>query len=570
MTRTVTPAGATVPAARGSAGTVTELADRFWEGFLERQPLYATLLGDERYDDRLDDPGPAGRAAEARAYRELLDDAARFDRDSLGVEDRITLDMLEVVARIGQAQLEHRLHQFAAIDQLAGPQAIPADLARFQRTDTPERFERLLQRLSTYPAYIDAHIENIREGADSRRTAAPAVVRRVLEQTRRIVESGADEAPLMTALTTLDEGQRARLRRALDEHVLPAQRRFLETLEAYVTTARSGDGVWAIPDGDAVYATAIVASTTLQLTPDELHQAGLDELARIDGERMEIARALGQSDVGSLRATLDGDPENHAPSGEAIVELARGQIARAAAAAPKYFGRHPQASCEVRAVEPYEEREAPGAFYYPPAPDGSRPGIYFVNTFDLASRPLHRLASTTYHEAVPGHHFQAAIETELPDLPAFRRLGSRLAGVAYTEGWGLYSERLADEMGLYEDARERFGMLDLQAMRAARLVVDTGLHAFRWDRERSVEFLVRIGLTPLEAENETDRYIAWPGQALAYTTGMREIQALRRELEARDGDRFDLRAFHDEVLGHGSLPLATLRRELPHWVRPAD
>lgn len=216
------------------------------------------------------------------------------------------------------------------------------------------------------------------------------------------------------------------------------------------------------------------------------------------------------------------------------------------------------------------EADAPPAFYYPPAPDGSRNGIYFVNTYQPESRALHRLASTTYHEASPGHHFQLSIETELEGLNAFRRLGSRLVGVAFPEGWGLYSERLADEMGLFEDEHERFGMLDAQAWRAARLVVDTGIHAFRWDRQRSIDLLRSIGLSQLEAETETDRYIAWPGQALAYMTGQREIQGLRRELEARDGDRFDLSGFHDAVLGHGSLPLATLRRELPGWVAPSD
>jgi uncharacterized protein (DUF885 family) len=252
------------------------------------------------------------------------------------------------------------------------------------------------------------------------------------------------------------------------------------------------------------------------------------------------------------------------------VRRAETQVEKVGAAAPRYFGRLPRARCEVRAVEPYMEREAPPAFYYPPAPDGSRGGIYFINTFQPADRPLHRLASTTYHEATPGHHFQLTIETELQGLPAFRTLGSRLVGVAFPEGWGLYSERLADEMGLYEDERERFGMLDAQAWRAARLVVDTGMHAFRWDRQRSVEFLRdRVGLTQLESDTETDRYISWPGQALAYMTGQREIEGLRRQLELRDGERFDLKGFHDAVLGHGSLPLATLRRELPQWVGQA-
>jgi uncharacterized protein (DUF885 family) len=267
---------------------------------------------------------------------------------------------------------------------------------------------------------------------------------------------------------------------------------------------------------------------------------------------------------------MDADPANVAKDGAELVRRAEAQVHKAAAAAPGYFGRLPRAACQVRAVEPYMEREAAAAFYYPPTPDGSREGIYFINTYQPENRPLHRLAATTYHEASPGHHFQLTIETELQGLHPFRTLGSRLVGVAFPEGWGLYSERLADEMGLFEDEKERLGMLDAQAWRAARLVVDTGMHAFRWDRQRSIDFLLsRVGLTLLEAETETDRYISWPGQALAYMSGQREIEGLRRQLEARDGDRFDLKAFHDAVLGHGSLPLATLRRELPGWVKPS-
>jgi uncharacterized protein (DUF885 family) len=214
------------------------------------------------------------------------------------------------------------------------------------------------------------------------------------------------------------------------------------------------------------------------------------------------------------------------------------------------------------------EQEAPPAFYLPPTEDGSRKGMFFINTFDPASRPLHRLAATTFHEAVPGHHFQISIEQELSHLPTFRRFGSRLAGGAFVEGWALYAERLAHEMGLYEGAREHFGALDSEAWRAARLVVDTGIHALGWSRQRSIDLLrERAGLSQLEAETETDRYISWPGQALTYMIGQREILSLRAELERRDRERFDRQAFHDEVIGHGALPLSTLRSRLPDWVR---
>ena len=243
---------------------------------------------------------------------------------------------------------------------------------------------------------------------------------------------------------------------------------------------------------------------------------------------------------------------------------------RATALAPRWFGRLPVAACDVRPVDPFMERDAPPAFYYPPTVDGSRPGIYFVNTHELPTRLLTRLASTTYHEAIPGHHFQIALEMEHPDLPAFRRLGSRVVGSAYAEGWGLYSERLADEMGLYRSDAERFAMLDGQAWRAVRLIVDTGIHALRKDRPWAVALLRdEAGLPTTDAGIETDRYIVWPGQALTYKIGQREIERLRAELEARDGAAFDLRGFHDELLGHGALALATLARELPRWVVPA-
>lgn len=546
----------------------TDLADRFWQWFLARQPIYATMLGDERYDHRLSDPSSQGRAGEIAGLEGFLANAKDMDRTGLDAEDVITLDMLEVVARIWLRQHEHEVHHFDAMDQMSGPQSLPGDLSRFQRVDTPERVDRLIRRLELFPGFLAAHRANLLEGIAAGRTAAAPVVERVIEQTRRAVETPADGSPLLVAHPELDEQTRDRIRKAIETWVAPALAEHLAALEGYAPHARSGDGIWAVPGGDALYETMILASTTLEETPAALHQYGLEQLDLIREEAAGIAREQGYADVAEMRSALAADPKNYAASAAEIVERARRQIDKANAQAPRLFGRLPVATCEVRAVEPYQEKEAPPAFYFPPAPDGSRGGIYYVNTYQPENRPLYRLAATTYHEATPGHHFQIAIESELEDLPDFRRFGARLSGVAYPEGWGLYSERLADEMGLYEDAWERLGMLDAQAWRAARLVVDTGIHALRWTRDQSVALLVSVGLTPLEAETETDRYITWPGQALAYMTGMREILALRRQLEQRDGDRFDIVAFHDQVLGHGTLPLATLRRELPGWVKP--
>lgn len=548
--------------------SVVDLADRFWQWFLSRSPIYATVLGDERYDDRLPDATDAGRAEERSALRGFLEDAKQVDRRILDQEDAITLDMLETVARIWLRQLDHDVHHFDAIDQAGGPHNLPGDLARFQRVDTPERVDRLIRRLEQYPDYLAAHRANLLEGIAAKRTAAAPVVARVVEQVRRAVDGGVDESPLLVGHPEVDEATRARIRAAIEEYVLPALADHLAALEGYQPFARQDEGLWSLPDGVALYETMIVASTTLDETPEAIHQYGLEQLESIRAEAAGIAVELGFKDVPAMRAALASEKSNFAKTPQEIVERARRQIEKANAQAPRFFGRLPKAPVEVRAVEPYQEAEAPPAFYFPPAPDGSRSGIYFVNTYQPQNRPLYRLATTTYHEATPGHHFQITIEGELENLPDFRRFGARLAGVAYGEGWGLYSERLADEMGLYENAWERLGMLDAQGWRAARLVVDTGMHAFRWTREQSVELLMTVGLSRLEAETETDRYICWPGQALAYMTGMREIRALRNELEERDGDRFDIKDFHDELIGHGSLPLATMRRVLPGWVKP--
>ena len=564
------------------ADAVNALADRFWDGLLDLSPITATMLGYERGADRLDDPGPAGRDRARALYRDTLaaadaievdaaagSDAARAgETAALPEEESITLDILRVICRIELEQQEQRIDRLKVVDQMDGPQTYLPMLAAFQRTETPEQFEQFLARLAEYPRFMASNSDLVREGLASGLTAAGIVTDRVVGQLERLLSLPDSESPVVAAVVVPRESDRERLVSAIGKYVRPADTAFLDAVKGpYQAASRREPGLWSAPNGEQLYRTQIRLWTSFDADAADLHTMGLEELSQIESERREISRSLGfGDDTSGARATLRTSPDAIPSSIEELLDRARGQIERALAASPDYFGRLPRAACEVRPVEPYKEADAPAAYYYSPAVDGSRPGVYYVNTYDLPSRSYVGLASTSFHEAVPGHHFQLALQTEHPSLNAFRRLGSRMAGMAYVEGWGLYSERLADEMGLYLNPAERFGMLDAQAWRAARLVVDTGIHAFRWSRERSIAQLLDAGLSTTDATIETDRYICLPAQALTYKVGQHEIERLRDEAAAGLGDAFDLRAFHDAVLSHGTLPLATLAAGMPNWL----
>ena len=548
---------------------VNDLADRFWEGLLERDPLWATLLGDERYNDRWPDLGEAGRAADRAAYSATLEEARGIPGEALEPEQLITRDLMILVCENSLEALDQKQYQLG-VDHMSGPQVWPAEMAQYQPADTPERLDKLLARYAAYPDMIEQYVSTLEEGIADARTAAAVPVRRAVEQIERLLAMTPEQHPATTMPQT-DDASRARLAEATGEHVYAGLRRLRDFLvETYEPKARPEPGLSTTPGGEEAYRLAIRTQTSLEATAEEVHAFGLADLDAIEAEMDEIATRLGHADRRAMREALKADPANHTDDPDAIVRLAQQQTDRAYAEAPKYFGRLPSANCYVKAVEAYREVESPPAFYMPPSLDGSRQAQYYINTYQPAERQLHRIAAITFHEATPGHHFQIAIEMELQGLPAFRTLGARLAGTAYVEGWGLYTERLADEMGLYADDRERQGMLEAQSFRAARLVVDSGLHAMGWTRQQAIDFMHDRGALPMvDAEIEVDRYTVWPGQALAYKLGQREIERARVAVSEAMGARFDLRAFHDEVLGHGSLPLATLSREILGWVEAA-
>ncbi len=539
-----------------------ELADRFWEDLLVLDPLIGTEIGDDRYDDRMPDPSEKGLARREEVHRRALEDLNAIDRAALGVDLRTTLDVLEAIARRQLNDLALRIDRFQAVTHLFGPGNLLAVLGSLQRADTAERAEKYAARLAAFPAYLEEMGKVAMEGARLGQTQPAIVVDRAIAQVERLLDLPPESSPGIEPAKEASDAHRERVGEVLRESVWPAYARYLETLRGYRRSARDSIGLVDLPNGEEIYAALIKAFTTLPLDPREVHGIGVEQLERIQEERQQIADRLGHPDAAAAIAERNASGKNAAASRRELVRLAEEQVQRSWDAAPTFFGRLPRANCTVKAVEEFREKDVPMAFYYPHSEDGSRPGIYYINTGDLPERPLHLLAGVTYHEANPGHHFQISIDMEFSDRPRLRRFGGIEAGSAFAEGWGLYSERLAGEMGLYQDDYERLGMLDAQGWRANRLIVDTGIHALGWDREQSIDQVVQAGPPRAAAEIEVDRYISWPGQALAYKVGQIEIERWRAEAAQRSGSAFSLKDFHDRLMALGSLPLPSLEREL--------
>jgi uncharacterized protein (DUF885 family) len=376
--------------------------------------------------------------------------------------------------------------------------------------------------------------------------------------------------PLANFPKEIPEAEQKRIREemlaAISGSIVPAYVKLGKFVkEEYVPKGRTEPGMWSLPDGEARYAWAVKGSTTTDLTPEQIHQIGLREVARIEGQMAEIAKKLGFKDVKSLNAAIEADPKRHAHSRQEILDLYKKYIDQMWAKLPEEFGRLPKAKVEVVAVEEFREKEASGAQYIPGAPDGSRPGRVMVNTGDPEHRKTITMESTAYHEGVPGHHMQLSIGQELPTLPPFRQQGGY---TAFAEGWALYSERLGKEVGFYQDPYNDYGHLQDEMLRAIRLVVDTGFHSKHWTRDQVVKFFHdHSGIDEVEVQSETDRYIVWPGQALAYKVGQLKITELRERAKKALGPKFDIHKFHDEVLGAGALPLDVLETRIDNWIK---
>ena len=548
-----------------------ELLSAHWEATMASSPLWASRLGDHRFDDRLGPVGP-----EARRAREALSAGwlARAEAMALDGADGVTLALFEQTLRDELAEAACRSAEWS-LSANSNPLMLATEIAEVHDLASPSDGAALLARYRQLPEHIAASEADLRAGLEAGLSAEVEALRRVLAQldAELALDPGARAiaAPLRAELrwpADREAAWRGQLSRVIEAEIVPALEGYADFLRGeLLPAARPTDrpGLSYLPGGEDCYRALIRRHTTLELDPATIHQIGLDELERIHGELLELGRStLGSEDLPELFARLRTDPSLYFDSAQAIEGAARAALASAEGAIPEAFGRLPQAPCEVRPIPDYEAPYTYVAYYMPVPPDGSRPGYYYVNTYRPETRPRYEAEVLAFHESIPGHHLQIAIANELPALPAFRR---HMGMTAFVEGWALYAERLADELGGYSGDLDRLGMLSFDAWRASRLVVDTGLHAMGWSRQQAEDFLLEN--TPLAANNisnEVDRYITWPGQALAYKIGQRRILALRAEAEAALGEDFELAAFHDALLSGGAVSLPVLDAQIAAWI----
>jgi uncharacterized protein (DUF885 family) len=551
------------------------IADDWWEAQMVASPVYATFVGDHRFDDQMDELSEEAESDFLAIATAIGAKAEAVDPAGLSASSRVTRGLLLQAVDDLRTRVDLKLAELAS-DQNTGAHADLLQIAPQTQASDAESARKLVERYRLAGRFLDQAVERFRSGLGKGRTPAAICVERSLNQVDGYLASPLDSdpfvnLPLPQEAEGFDEGAwRDELRVVTEEVIRPAFERYRAALaDDLQPAARSNDepGLSHLPDGEEIYAALVRMHTTTDLTPQQLHDIGMEEITqKLPAEYAEIGqRAFGTSDVSEIFERLRTDPNLRYGDGEEIMDDAEAALERAKAAMGEWFGRLPVADCAITAVPDYLAADAPPAYYFPPAGDGSRPGTYYVNTHNPADKSRTEAESIGYHEAIPGHHLQLAIAAELTDLPAFQRFG--FGNTAYVEGWGLYAERLAEEMGLYSSDLDRIGMLTADAWRAGRLVVDTGLHALGWTRRQAIDFFLEH--TPLdegEVSVEIDRYIGMPGQALAYKSGQRELFRLRAQARDRLGDRFDIKGFHDAVLAHGAVTLPILGELVDDWV----
>jgi uncharacterized protein (DUF885 family) len=572
------PPAAVAPVAPVSQDTeLVELAEAWFDELLALYPLAATFMGDDRYNDRLaNDIGPAHRAAvEALVvrYGAALD---AFDPARLDEEGRVTRDVFRYILDDLQAGLAFPV-ELLPVNQLFNlPQliAVFGSGASAQPFRNAEDYRAFMSRMDDLAVWIDQAIVNMRLGIERGVVHPRVVIEKVVPQFDALLADSPEATVFWGAIEVMPEDIEAEEREALVEAwrerltgtLLPAYARLRDFLrDEYLPAGRETVDWMALPGGEDWYAWQVRKQTTTDMTPAEIHRLGLSEVARIRAAMDGVRRAVGfEGDLAAFFEFLKTDPGFFFDTPDEVLEAYLELKARIDAALPELFSVFPRSDYEVRAVEEFRAESAPGAFYQPPSMDGSRPGIFYVNTFNLKAQPRYGTETLSLHEASPGHHFQIALAQEQEHLPRLRRFADYNA---YAEGWALYAESLGPELGLFTDPYQYYGRLNDEQLRAMRLVVDTGLHAFGWTREQAIDYMLEnSSLAETDVIAEVERYIAWPGQALGYKIGEFALQDMRAAAEQALGERFDVKAWHAMVLTGGALPLEVLAARNQRWI----
>jgi uncharacterized protein (DUF885 family) len=548
-----------------------ELLDEQWEYTMRTSPEFASILGDKRYNDKLSDFSQAAIDSDLRQARIFLE---KFEAiDTTGFPEQEQLNRALMVRNLRQQLESAKFKEWEMpVSQFGGIHIDVPQLVSSLSFSTVKDYEDYIARLKQFPRAFDEAISQMRKGMRDGLMPPRILLAQVAEQTESIARQKPEESPFAQPTTKFpkefSEADRERLRAgviaAIRDQVLPIYKTFASFVtNDYAPKGRTDIGIWSLPQGGERYALAIRRLTTTNMLPEEIHQLGLNEVVRIEAEETVIAKQLGFNDLKSFKESLKKNPDLHPKSRQQILDEYQAYTDQMWKRLPEIFGRLPKAKLEILPVEAFREKQA-STSYNQGTPDGSRPGHVFVNTYDYENQLTINNEDTAYHEGVPGHHMQISIAQELPELPPFRQ---QAGYTAYVEGWALYSELLGKEMGFYQNPYSNYGRLDDEMLRAIRLVVDTGIHYKKWTREQVVQYF-RDHSSTNEAtlQSETDRYIAWPAQALAYKIGQLTILRLREKARTELGDKFDIRAFHDEVLGAGALPIDVLEQRINDWV----
>jgi uncharacterized protein (DUF885 family) len=543
-----------------------------WEYTMRTSPIYASILGDKRYNDKLDDFSQTAIDADLEQSRRFLVSFEAVDTTGFPEQEALNKQLMVRDLKMGLEGARFKPWEMP-VSQQNGVHIDAPQLVSILSFESVKDYEDYITRLKLLPTLFDQTIVQMRKGMAEGRMQPKILLEKVVTQANGIATTTADQSPFTHPFDkfpdAISEADRKRLREAglaaVKDSVIPAYVKFTAFVrDEYAPKGRAEPGAWSLPDGADWYAFRVKESTTTSLSPEEIHQLGLEQVKEIEGRMLAVVNQLGYKDLRSFKAAVDADPKLHAHSREQILDLYRKYETQMYARLPELFGRLPKAKLEVMPVEEFREKEASDAAYMDGTPDGSRPGHIMVNTGDFAKRTLLDIETTAYHEGVPGHHMQISIAQELPELPLFRQ---HEYYTAYTEGWALYSERLGKEVGYYQDPYSYYGHLQDDMLRAIRLVVDTGFHYKHWTRQQVVDYFhAHSSIDEVSVQSETDRYMASPAQALGYKVGQLEILKLRQYAKDELGGKFDLRAFHDEVLSGGALPMDVLSTRIHEWV----